>query len=66
MEPLARRPFPPVEAGAFLVVVTAAAIGIGTLAGWGAGSLTAGLIAGLVLGLPAGVFAVYCRYRSSL
>ena len=66
MEPLAPRPFPPIEAGALLAVVTALVIGICTLVGWGAGSLTGGLIAGLVVGLPGGVFAVYRRYRGSL
>ena len=66
MEPLAPRPFPPIEAGAVLAVVTGLLIGLGALIGWGAGSLTAGLIAGLVLGLPGGVYFIYRRYRGSL
>jgi F0F1-type ATP synthase assembly protein I len=63
MEPMASRSFPPVEAGALLAVVTALGIAIGALAGWAAGSFGPGLIVGAVVGLPAGVFAVYRRYR---
>jgi F0F1-type ATP synthase assembly protein I len=63
MEPIASRAFPPVEAGALLVVVTGLGIGVGALAGWAVGSFGPGLIVGAVVGLPAGVFAVYRRYR---
>jgi len=55
MEPAAPRSFPPVEAGTLLILVT--------LIGWAAGSFGAGLIVGAVIGLPAGVIAVYRRYR---
>ena len=63
MEPVASRSFPPIEAGTLLVVVTLLGIGVGTLVGWAAGSPGVGLIVGAVIGLPAGVFAVYRRYR---
>jgi hypothetical protein len=63
VEPVAPRAFPPAEAGALLIVLTAAVIGAASLAGWAAGSLKGGLIVGAVLGLPAGIFVVYRRYR---
>ena len=37
MEPVARRAFPPAEAGALLIVVTLVVIGASTLVGWLAG-----------------------------
>jgi F0F1-type ATP synthase assembly protein I len=63
MEPVAPRSFPPVEAGALLALVTLLGLGAGALIGWAVGSLGPGLIVGAVVGLPAGVFAVYRRYR---
>jgi len=63
MEPAASRSFPPAEAGALLTVVTFLGVGAGALIGWAAGSATIGLIVGAVVGLPAGVVAVYRRYR---
>jgi F0F1-type ATP synthase assembly protein I len=63
MEPAAPRPFPPVEAGALLALVTGLGLGLGALVGWAAGAFGPGLIVGAVAGLPAGVFAVYRRYR---
>jgi F0F1-type ATP synthase assembly protein I len=64
MEPVAPRSFPPVEAGTLLALVTLLAVGAGALIGWAAGSFGLGLILGAVIGLPAGVYAVYHRYRS--
>jgi len=63
MEPVAPRSFPPVEAGTLLILVTLLGVGAGTLIGWAVGSVGPGLIVGAVIGLPAGVFAVYRRYR---
>jgi F0F1-type ATP synthase assembly protein I len=63
MEPVAPRSFPPAEAGALLIVVTFLGVGAGALIGWAAGSFEIGLIVGAILGLPAGVTAVYRRYR---
>ena len=63
MEPVAPRSFPPVEAGTLLAVVTLVLLGAGALIGWAAGSFGPGLIVGAVVGLPAGIFAVYRRYR---
>jgi F0F1-type ATP synthase assembly protein I len=63
MEPVAPRSFPPAEAGALLTIVTFLGVGAGALIGWAAGSFSIGLIVGAILGLPAGVAAVYRRYR---
>jgi F0F1-type ATP synthase assembly protein I len=63
MEPVASRSFPPVEAGTLLILVTLIGVGAGALIGWAAGSFGPGLIVGAVIGLPAGVIAVYRRYR---
>jgi len=63
MEPVAPRSFPPVEAGTLLAVVTLVGLGAGALIGWAIGSFGPGLIVGAVIGLPAGVVAVYRRYR---
>jgi hypothetical protein len=37
--------------------------GFGALAGWAAGNAAYGALAGVVVGLPAGVFAVYRRFK---
>jgi F0F1-type ATP synthase assembly protein I len=63
MEPVAPRSFPPVEAGTLLAVVTLVGLGAGALIGWAIGSFGPGLIVGAVVGLPAGILAVYRRYR---
>jgi F0F1-type ATP synthase assembly protein I len=63
MEPVAPRSFPPVEAGTLLILVTLIGVGAGALIGWAVGSFGPGLIVGAVIGLPAGVIAVYRRYR---
>jgi hypothetical protein len=63
MQPAAHEPFPPIEAGALLVAVTAVVIAVCTLCGWIAGSFTAGLVVGALLGIPVGIFVVYRRYR---
>jgi F0F1-type ATP synthase assembly protein I len=64
MEPAAREPFPPIEAGALLIAITLLVIGLCVLVGWIAGSALAGLVVGAVLGIPAGIFVVYRRYRT--
>ncbi len=46
-----------------LVGTTAGGIAVGALVGWAAGSSTVGALVGAILGIPAGVFAVYRRYR---
>ena len=65
MEPSERRAFPPAEAGALLITITALVIGASTLIGWAAGALKAGLVVGCVLGVPAGIGGVYFRYREA-
>jgi F0F1-type ATP synthase assembly protein I len=37
--------------------------GAGALLGWAAGDTGYGVLAGVVIGLPAGVFAVYRRFK---
>ena len=58
-----RSSFQPAGAGALLAGATAAGVGLGVLVGWAAGSAGLGAIGGAMLGIPAGVFAVYRRYR---
>ena len=65
MEPASRPSFDPAGAGAVLVGTTAAVIGVGALIGWAAGSWTLGALGGAVAGIPAGIFAVYRRYRDA-
>jgi hypothetical protein len=65
MEPASRPSFDPAGAGAVLVGTTAASIGLGALIGWAAGSWTLGALGGAVAGIPAGIFAVYRRYRDA-
>ena len=63
MESASRQRFHPAGAGAVLLGVLAAGVALGALVGWLAGSWTIGALAGAVVGIPAGVFAVYRRYR---
>ncbi len=66
VEEVARSPgssFHPAGAGAVLSGTTAAGIGLGALFGWAVGSWSLGALAGGVVGIPAGVYAVYRRYR---
>jgi F0F1-type ATP synthase assembly protein I len=63
MEPASRSSFQPAGAGALLAGTTAAGIGVGTIVGWAAGSWPLGMLGGAIVGVPAGVAAVYFRYR---
>jgi len=65
MEP-SRPTFEPAGAGMLLSATTAASVGIGALVGWAAGSVGYGILGGAVVGVPAGIVAVYFRYRESL
>jgi hypothetical protein len=60
-----RTNFQPAGAGALLSTVTASCVGVGALVGWGAGNIGYGVLGGAVAGVPAGVFAVYRRYRGA-
>lgn len=55
--------FEPAGAGAVLLGTAAMTAGIGALVGWAAGSAGIGAAAGAAIGIPAGVLAVYRRYR---
>jgi hypothetical protein len=59
-----RPSFQPIEAGAVLAGTVSACAGGGALVGWAAGNAAYGALGGVVVGLPAGVFAVYRRFRS--
>ena len=63
MERGSRQTFEPAGAGGVLIGVTAAVIAVGALIGWAAGSVAIGCLIGAVIGIPAGIFAVYRRYR---
>lgn len=63
MEPSGRPTFQPAGAGALLAGTTAAGVGAGALVGWAAGSPGLGALGGAVVGVPAGILAVYRRYR---
>jgi F0F1-type ATP synthase assembly protein I len=65
MERRPRESLDPAGAGAVLVGTTAAGIGVGALVGWAAGAWPIGALVGAVVGIPAGVFAVYRRYRDA-
>ena len=65
MVPASRSTFQPAGAGALLAGATGAGIGLGTLVGWAAGSPALGALGGAVVGIPAGVAAVYYRYRDA-
>jgi F0F1-type ATP synthase assembly protein I len=65
MEPSSRQTFDPAGAGAVLVGTTAGGVGLGALVGWVAGSWPIGTLVGAVVGIPAGIFAVYRRYRGA-
>jgi hypothetical protein len=65
MEPSPRASFEPAGAGALLGGVTAAGVGAGALVGWAAGSVGLGILGGAFVGVPAGVIAVYVRYRKA-
>jgi F0F1-type ATP synthase assembly protein I len=65
MEPASRPPFQAAGAGALLAGTTAAGLGIGALLGWAAGSWPLGALGGALVGIPAGVAAVYYRYRDA-
>jgi hypothetical protein len=63
VQPSPRSSFQPVEAGAVLAGTVAICGGAGALIGWALGSTGLGALGGIVAGLPAGVFAVYRRFR---
>jgi F0F1-type ATP synthase assembly protein I len=46
-----------------LATTTVLGIGAGALVGWAAGSVGIGILVGAIVGVPAGIFAVYRRYR---
>ncbi|MGH3144089.1 MAG: hypothetical protein ACRDO9_13315 [Gaiellales bacterium] len=65
MEP-SRPALHPAGAGTLLAVTTAACIGGGALVGWAAGSVGYGMLVGAMIGVPAGVGAVYLKYKESM
>jgi len=55
--------FQPAAAGALLASATGAGIGAGALIGWSFGNVGIGVLGGALAGIPAGIYAVYRRYR---
>jgi hypothetical protein len=66
MEPAPRPTFQPAGAGMLLASTTAASVGVGALVGWAAGNVGYGILGGAIVGVPAGITAVYVRYRDAL
>jgi hypothetical protein len=58
-----RTSFDPLGAGAMLLGVLFACVGIGALVGWMAGSTGIGIAIGSVVGIPAAILAVVSAYR---
>lgn len=58
-----RSSFQPAEAGAVLAGTVGLCAGSGALIGWGAGNVGYGVLGGVCVGIPAGVFAVYRRFK---
>ena len=63
MERAPRESLDPAGAGAVLLGTTVAGIGVGALVGWLAGAWPIGALVGALVSIPAGIFAVYRRYR---
>ena len=63
MQATSRSSFQPAEAGAILAGTVGMCAGGGGLVGWAAGNVGYGVLGGVCLGLPAGVFAVYRRFK---
>ncbi|HEU5244146.1 MAG TPA: hypothetical protein VFU33_07075 [Gaiellaceae bacterium] len=63
MQGTPRSSFQPVEAGAVLAGTVGVCGGAGALVGWAAGDAAYGTLAGVVIGIPAGVYAVYRRFK---
>jgi hypothetical protein len=66
MEPTTRPSFEPVGAGGLLLGILLAAMVIGALIGWAAGSVGIGVLVGAIAGIPLAVYSVYRRYRGTL
>ena len=60
-----RKHFDPLGAGAMLLGVLFACVGIGALVGWAAGSVGIGIAIGPGVGMPASILAVYRAYRGA-
>jgi hypothetical protein len=58
-----RPSFQPAEAGAVLAGTVSVCGGAGALVGWAAGDAGYGALAGVMIGIPAGVYAVYRRFK---
>ncbi len=63
MQGTPRSTFQPAEAGAVLPGTVGACGGAGALVGWAAGDAAYGALAGVAVGIPAGIYAVYRRFK---
>jgi hypothetical protein len=66
MEPTTRPSFEPAGAGGLLLGILLAAMVIGALIGWAAGSVGIGVLVGAIAGIPLAVYSVSRRYRGTL
>ena len=60
-----RKSLDPLGAGAMLLGVLFACVGIGALVGWAMGSVGIGVAIGSVVGIPAAIATVYRSYRGA-
>ena len=60
-----RTSFDPLGAGAMLLGVLFACVGIGALVGWAVDAVGIGVAIGAVIGIPASIVAVYRAYRGA-
>ena len=63
MQAASRSSFAPAEAGAILAGTVGACAAGGAVTGWAVGSTGLGVLGGVAVGIPAGVYAVYRRYK---
>jgi hypothetical protein len=63
MQAASRPTLDPAGAGGILIGFLAVGAGLGALIGWAIGAVGIGILVGVVAGIPAGVYAVYRRYR---
>jgi len=49
-----------------LASTTVLCVAVGAVVGWAAGNIGYGILGGAIVGVPAGIAAVYIRYKDAL